>query len=241
MARFMPAARIPEFEAERIAALKAYAVLDTPAERRFDDLTELVAHLCDVPIAVVSLVDTDRQWFKSRVGLDVSETHRDAAFCAHAILSDELCVIEDAERDERVLDNPLVLGPPNIRFYAGAPLVVGGGHRMGTLCVIDQRPRTLSPQQRELLTTLARHVVELLELRRTSAQLAAALTRVRTLGELIPICSHCRKVRNDQDYWSSIEQFIARQTGSQFSHGICPDCVREHFPEHAEAALADSK
>ncbi|MFV8752622.1 GAF domain-containing protein [Nannocystaceae bacterium ST9] len=235
----MNPAALPEREAERIAALRSYAVLDTPSESRFDDIARVVAHLCDVPIALVSLVDEDRQWFKARVGLAVSETPRDLAFCAHAILSDDLFVIEDARDDPRFADNPLVLGGPQIRFYAGAPLAVQGGHRLGTLCAIDDRPRGLDGRQRESLIALARHVVELFELRRVSAELAEALARVRTLGELIPICSHCRKVRDDRDYWSSLEHFVGSHSGSRFSHGICPDCVREHFPEHAEEALSE--
>jgi GAF domain-containing protein len=236
----MGAAAIPTLEAERLAALRSYDVLDTPAEVRFDEITRLAAYVCNVPIAMVSLVDHDRQWFKSKVGVDASESPRDTAFCAHAILFDELLIVEDAERDPRFADNPLVVGGPRVRFYAGAPLVVDGGHRLGTLCAIDDRPRSLDERQRESLGSLARHVVELLELRRVSARLAAALTRVRMLSELIPICSHCRKVRHDQD-WSPLEQFIGQQTGSRFSHGICPTCVREHFPEHAEAALSGSE
>lgn len=234
----MPAARIPIHEPERLAALEAYALLDTPAERRFDDITRLLASLCDVPIALVSLVDAQRQWFKSRVGLDVSETPRDMAFCAHAILSDELLIVEDAREDPRFADNPLVLEGLKIRFYAGAPLTVAGGQRIGTLCAIDQQPRQLAAKQREQLGLLARHVVELFDLHRTTRQLADALARVRTLSELIPICSHCRKVRDEQGSWSPVERYVAAQTGSRFSHGICPDCVREHYPEHAEEALA---
>lgn len=236
----MVAAAVPTHEAERLAALRSYDVLDTPSEARFDEITRLIAYVCDVPIALVSLIDHDRQWFKSKVGIDISESSRDLAFCAHAILFDELCIVEDAEQDPRFADNPYVVGAPKVRFYAGAPLVVEGGHRIGTLCAIDDHPRGLDERQRECLSSLARHVVELLELRRVSARLAAALARVRTLSELIPICSHCRKVRNDRD-WSPLEQFIACQTGSRFSHGICPACVREHFPEHAEAALSESE
>lgn len=230
----MPAARTPLDERERLAALAAFEVLDTGAEASFDAITELVASMLDVPIALVSLVDADRQWFKSRVGIDVAETPRDVAFCAHAILSDELLVVEDAVADPRFSDNPLVRDGLRIRFYAGAPLCVGEGLRIGTLCAIDQRPRQLGPRERKQLHLLARQVVALLELRRVSLQLADALARVRTLSELIPICAHCRKVR-DAHAWRTIESYVAAQTGSRFSHGICPDCLHEHFPEHAEA------
>jgi GAF domain-containing protein len=228
----MPAARIPHDEHERLAALAAFEVLDTGADERFDAITELVASILDVPIALVSIVDAKRQWFKSRVGLDASETSRDLAFCAHAILSDDLLVVEDATTDPRFSDNPLVQDGLRIRFYAGAPLRIDAGLRLGTLCAIDQRPRQLGLREREQLRLLARQVVALLELHRVSHQLAAALARVRTLSELIPICAHCRKIR-EGDEWHTLERYVVAQTGSRFSHGICPDCLHEHFPEHA--------
>ena len=132
----------------------------------FDDLTQLAAQICDVPISVVSLVDADRQWFKSKVGLDVDQTPRDVAFCAHAIHGPELLVVRDARKDERFADNPLVTGAPDIRFYAGAPLVEPGGHELGTICVIDRVPRELTPRQLESLSALSRQAVSQMELRK---------------------------------------------------------------------------
>jgi signal transduction histidine kinase len=161
----MKIASMPLNEAERIAVLKKYAILDTEAEKQFDDLTQLASFICGAPISLVSLVDSDRQWFKSRTGLNVSETPRDIAFCAHAILEDEVFVVSDATKDERFYDNPLVLGDLALRFYAGAPLIDKSGHKLGSLCVIDHTPRELSAEQREALAKLSRAVVAQMELR----------------------------------------------------------------------------
>jgi PAS domain S-box-containing protein len=159
----MKAPATPADEKARKAALDALGVLDTPADPRFTELTDLVAAICEVPIALVSLVDSKRQWFKARTGLEASETPREISFCGHAILGDEIFEIEDARSSPDFCDNPLVTGAPKIAFYAGAPLVTSSGHRVGTLCVIDRKPRKLTPLQRTTLQTLARQVVELLE------------------------------------------------------------------------------
>lgn len=146
----------PEDELTRIAALRALNILDTSPEERFDRLTRLARRLFGVPIALVSLVDTDRQWFKSCVGLDASGTPRDVSFCGHAILGDEIFLIPDAALDERFHDNPLVVDEPRIRFYAGCPLKVPNGSRVGTLCIIDRDPRQFSADDVALLRDLAR-------------------------------------------------------------------------------------
>ncbi|MGI4790398.1 MAG: GAF domain-containing protein, partial [Janthinobacterium lividum] len=151
-------------EADRIAALHTLMVLDTAQEESYDDITCLTARLCDVPIALISLVDEDRQWFKSRVGLDVCETAREFSFCSHAIQQPELFIVPDAAADPRFADNPFVAGDPYIRFYAGVPLVTTEGHALGSLCVIDRQPRILTDEQKAILKMLARQVIDRIEL-----------------------------------------------------------------------------
>jgi signal transduction histidine kinase len=166
-------ASLPNDEAERLAALRRYEVLDTEAEPEFDDLARFASELCGTPIALVSLVDADRQWFKARTGLDVAETPRSLAFCAHAILQHDFFEVPDASTDPRFADNPLVAADPKIRFYASAPLVDPEGHALGTLCVIDRVPRHLDALQRQGLRVLGQQVIAQLELRRRLRELAA--------------------------------------------------------------------
>lgn len=162
-------------ESRRLEALREYDILDTPREAAFDRITALTADLFDTPIVAVSLIDSDRQWFKSAVGLDVSETPRDQAFCDHTIRSDEVLVVPDAEKDERFRRNPLVLGDPLIRFYAGAPLKLQSGVKLGALCIIDRKPRPpLTDVEKRRLTVLAQIVVNEMEFRLTAERLQLA-------------------------------------------------------------------
>jgi signal transduction histidine kinase/ActR/RegA family two-component response regulator len=163
---------IPANDVARVAALRALGILDTPPEPNYDDLTRLAAQICQVPIALISLVDADRQWFKARVGLDPAETPRELSFCAHAIAEPQtdVFVVPDASADPRFAANALVTGAPHIRFYAGTPLVTHDGWALGTLCVIDRVPRQLTPDQLHALTTLRRHILDALELRRIIAR-----------------------------------------------------------------------
>jgi signal transduction histidine kinase/ActR/RegA family two-component response regulator len=161
-------------EAARLHALYDYDVLDTEAEKIFDDLTQLAAQICNTPITLISLVDPNRQWFKSKVGLDAEETSRDIAFCAHAIHQKEIFEVEDTLLDKRFFDNPLVTSAPNIRFYAGTPLVSASGHAIGTLCVIDDKPNKLTTDQRQALEVLGRSVISQMELRKNIKQLKQA-------------------------------------------------------------------
>lgn len=164
----------PPNDVSRVRSLLECCVMDTPPEPAFDELVELAARLCTAPISMVSLVDDERQWFKARRGLEITETPRDSAFCSHAIMRDEPLIVEDAEHDERFATNPLVVGPPHVRFYAGVPLRLRDGTRPGTLCVIDTVPRTLGADELRALKVLASQVSAQLELRRTDACLTRA-------------------------------------------------------------------
>ena len=164
-------APIPQNEKKRLKVLWQYEVLDTVPEEVFDDLTELAARICEAPIALISLVDEKRQWFKAKVGTTLNETTRDISFCTYAITQPDLFIVPDATRDERFASSPLVTSDPKIRFYAGAPLITPDGHALGTLCVIDKVPRELRLEQKQALRILAHHVVSQLELRRRSREL----------------------------------------------------------------------
>ncbi len=179
-------AELPDNEIIRLKALHDLAILDTPREQSFDDIAQIAMHLCDVPVAVVSLVDRKRQWFKSCIGLDADETSRDVAFCAHAILvPDEILVVADATKDKRFSDNELVINAPYIRFYAGVPLVNEEGLALGTLCVIDYKPRTLNSPQLNSLRALARQVMQLLKLRSINKSMQEYSSRVKGSEDLL--------------------------------------------------------
>jgi len=243
---------IPENEAARLNTLRGYGILDTHPEDRFDDLTRLAATLCGTPISIISLVDEDRQWFKSKTGVQANQTPREHAFCAHAIMSPELFVVPDASKDPRFANNPLVLGEPRVRFYAGAPLAAPNGHHLGALCVIDRVPRQLKPEQLEALRILSRQVMAQVVLGKNLEDLKTALKAreeaerdmerlirdfqearkmITTLKGLVPVCYSCKKVRDDRGYWESVEAYLAGAAGIDTASSICPECLQKHYAD----------
>ena len=217
MPEHSPAGPLPPNEAERLRLLKQYRILDTHSERAFDELTQLAAAICGTPIALITLVDEHRQWFKSRVGMDDEETPRQVSFCAHAIVQPDLLVVEDATRDRRFADNPLVTADGGIRFYAGAPLSVGDGLALGTLCVADRQPRQLSPEQRHALRVLGGAVLSQIQLR-------AALQDLDGVHQVLPMCAWCRSVHRTDGTWRPLHEYVHDVV--PVSHGMCPDCER---------------
>ena len=208
----------PANEKRRLEVLRGYEILDTEPERAFDDLTLIASYVCQTPIALISLIDADRQWFKSKVGVSVTETSRDVAFCASAILQSDL----------------------------GAALIADG-QALGTLCVIDRVPRTLAPEQLEALRALSRQAQAQLDLRRnlkklgeslaardraenekerTLRELKAALANVRTLEGLLPICLSCKKIQDQRGNWQPFEYYVRAHSEAKVTHKICPDCSR---------------
>lgn len=220
-------ARLPENEAQRLQILREYRVLDTTAEQAFDDLTRLASLICGTPIALVSLVDSDRQWFKARVGLDATQTPREHAFCAHAILNpSELMVVADAKQDERFAANPLVTGDPGVRFYAGAPLVTPTGEALGTLCVIDRSPRQLDSNQAEILRALSRQVIAVLEMARGIIVLEEALA------------SHEAHLARVEDYQRKLEDANAQLGVDNTTDALTGAFNRRAFDRRLEEEFA---
>lgn len=194
---------LPKNEKERLEALLRYEILDTEAEEEFDDLVELASQICDAPISLVSLIDAERQWFKAKKGMEETETPRELAFCGHTLEREDVLEVENAREDERFKDNPLVKENPNIRFYAGMPLRTSEGYNLGTLCVIDQKPKKLTEAQRFALRTLGRQVMAQLEIRRKFRELQEATRaqqyaqkraleseKMATLGQLVANIAH---------------------------------------------------
>ena len=223
----MTTAQYTSDEIRRLEALREYAILDTPPEQALDDLTALAAEICGTPIALISLVDEHRQWFKAKVGLEMAETSRDISLCGHAIQQRDLFIVPDAKEDKRFAQNPLVTGDPHIRFYAGAPLVTSDDAAMGTLCVIDHLPRTLTRAQRQAMQVLARQVMTHLELRRQTRELMESEERLRVVTD--NACVGLVIVNRDRRYNDQHEQNIdqrhhigRQERSSAFSSNIHP-------------------
>lgn len=219
---------LSEQEQARLDALGSFALLDTPPEPAYDLITQLASSICNVPIALMTLVDADRQWFKSRIGLDVSETPRAHSFCAYTMLEESLTIVEDTLNDPRFAQSPLVRGEPRIRFYAGAPLISPEGYGLGSLCVIDREPRKLTTHQTQALAILARTVMALLESRRSNTQLAEARAMIKTLSNLLPICADCGVTRTDDAYWDKVKNLVRQHGNAKDVASLCTDCAKIH-------------
>jgi formate hydrogenlyase transcriptional activator len=194
-------------EPRRLEALRSYQILDTPPEQSFDDLARLAAHICDAPIALVSLIDADRQWLKARVGIDATEAPRNASFCAHAITGRDIFIVPDTLADERFPTNRFVSGPPHVRFYAGMPLVTASGDALGTICVLDRAPRTLTPAQQDGLRALGRQVMATLDLRRATA--GASDDERKRAEELLRAITEGTAAVTGEAFFSSLVEHVA--------------------------------
>jgi PAS domain S-box-containing protein len=211
---------VPIDERERLENLRMYSILDSGPERAFDDITLLASQICQTPISVISLIDAERQWFKSSVGLKVSQTEREFAFCGHVILGSGVLIVPDALKDERFSDNPWVIQDPAIRFYAGTPLFSSEGYALGALCVMDQAPRNLSEEQIQALTILGRQVVSLLNLRRAMAVSIAAEAEIKFIANRLSLATQAAKI----GVWDwSLETNVITWDATMFEHyGLKP-------------------
>ena len=216
-------APIPANESARLAALRSAEVLDTGPEAAFDDLVQLAAYICGTPMSTITFIDRYRQWFKARLGLEDSETSRDISFCAHAILDHGPLIVRDATLDRRFASYSNVTGDPHIRFYAGVPLRDRDNVALGTLCVIDRQPRDLDAAPERAPAILAAQAARQLELRKVGMKLRQVLSEVKELSGLLPICAWCKKVRDDESYWSSVDAFLTRCLDARITHSICPE------------------
>ncbi len=202
--------KLPKNEIERLIALKQYQILDTVAEQSFDDITKLASLVCGTPIALITLLDENRQWFKSAIGLDATETPRNVSFCGHAILGDDIFEINNALDDARFFDNPLVIGRPDIRFYAGVPLISEHGYALGTLCVIDQIARELNADQRDSLKLLGRQVVAQIEHRMTILKIEEMTELLENTGRIANVGGYIVDLKTMHIQWTK-EVFLIHE------------------------------
>ncbi len=227
----MKSAPLPANESERLAALERYGILDTETEELFDSIAKIAATICDAPVALITLVDEKRQWFKAAVGLGIPETSRDVAFCAHAILEpNKLLIVPDSTKDERFHDNPLVTGEPKVRFYAGAPIVTSDQHALGSLCVIDYQPRKLSHRQQDALRKLSIQVCANLDLRIQAKRLQQLN---ETKNRLFSVISH--DLRSPLYSMISLIELLSDDEGG-FSEAEKAKFV-QHLQNNAETTL----
>ena len=221
-----------DLEVERLVALRNYEILDTPPDGAFDRITALAARHFDVPVALVSMVDEDRIWFKSRHGLEADQIPRSPGLCASVIFSDNAYVVKNAIEDPRTLTNPLVAGELGLRFYAAAPLVTHDGFRLGTMNIIDFKPREFDQEGEETLREFAGLVMDQIELRLSARKTIATLRNIfmraessQELTDLITVCAWSRKIRVEGE-WVSFEEFLVNRLGATITHGLAPDVAQ---------------
>jgi hypothetical protein len=220
-------------EIDRLISLHHYEILDTPPDAAFDRIVALAAYFFKVPICLISLVDENRIWFKARYGLAAEQIPRIPGFCASVILSDQVYVVEHARTDPRTQDNPLVVGDLGLQFYAASPLITPDGHRLGTLNIIDVKPRSFDPAHAQMLQHFAGLVMDQMELRlavrKTTASLVHALTQAQqtdTLEEFLTVCAWTHKIKVG-DSWVSFGEFLAQRLGIPITHGMHPDIAQQ--------------
>jgi GAF domain-containing protein len=221
-------------ESRRLAALRAYRILDTGPDRAYDDIVRLATFASGAPMATISFVDETRQWFKSRIGIEALEAPRDSSFCTYTILNEHPLIITDAAKDPRFVNNPFVQGSPHIRFYAGFPVITPEGHALGSLSAISHHPQRLTWRQYEALGDLTRRLVALLELRRNSLELARALEFGEALTGQLTVCAWCQRIRNRDGSWREPGDSVRNQVETTISHGICSDCFAQQV-SHARS------
>ena len=229
----MPFRKLAE---RRQKALEEYRIWDAKEVSQFETLTTLASTVCETPIAIISLLDSHRQWFLSRYGLNGAgaplETPLDISFCIHTISQAEegVCIVHDAQKDERFAENPFVTGEPHVRFYAGVPLITLEGVPIGALSVIDRRARELSEAQIQTLKLLAQLTIQLLESRKNSQELFGIVEELKVFEGYWNLCVYCRRLKAD-DTWVQFEHFVRSHTNADFTHGVCKECMRSRPDE----------
>ncbi len=221
----------PNDDNARMLELESHEILDTMPKRENHDIALLTTEICQTKMSTLAMLDREQKWHKSKVGISKEWMPRDFSICLHMIRGEEPFIVPDTQKDDVFCKIGMVRNPPHVRFYAGVPLINENGFALGTLCAIDTDPKTLDDYQVWALQSLARQVVLLLELRRKSLRLEktlgekeAAKAKNKALASMLPICCCCKKIRDDQDYWYQVEDYISQHRDTTFTHGYCPDC-----------------